>query len=373
MKAIICDRYGPPEVLRLQEVAKPTPGTTELLIRIFATTVTIEDPRAREGMKEYPPLLRLIGRLAIGLRGPRNKILGFELSGEVEAVGASVTRFGVGDQVYGYTGIGFGAYAEYVCLPEDGVLARKPANVTYEEAAAVPNGALTALVFLKKKADIRRGDKVLINGASGSVGTSAVQLARHFGADVTGVCSTRNLDLVRSLGAEHVVDYTQSDFTENGETYDIIFDTVSKLSFSRCKGSLTANGRYLVTDLAPAALAQTAWTTLRRLLPGRQPGKRVIFASSNLSWKAKDLDFLRELIEAGGIAQLQERGPHTAAGADDQDPIARLHAGHAVHRLVGGQAVEDQDDHFGRIQACGPRHQFLGSPVDVFGIAAKID
>jgi NADPH:quinone reductase-like Zn-dependent oxidoreductase len=300
MKAIVFTEYGPPDVLQLKEVEKPSPKENEVLIKIYATTVTIEDPRLRSGLTSSPFLLRLLGRAVVGFRKPRKTIPGFELAGEIEAPGKDVKRFKKGDQVYGYTGIGLGACADYRCLSENGVLALKPANISFEEAAAIPNGALTALVFLKKRGKVKNGESVLINGASGSVGTYAVQLATFFGAEVTGVCSTANLELVKSLGADKVIDYTQEDFTQSGETYDIIFDTVSKSSFSRCKSALKPNGRYLVTDLGLTSLVQTLWT-------GLIGSKKVIFASSNLSWKAEDLLFFKELVEAGKMIPVIDR------------------------------------------------------------------
>ena len=289
MKAIVYTKFGPPEVLRLQEVEKPTPKDNEVLIKIYATAVTKEDPdmRASPGFN--------------GFLKPRHTILGQELAGEVEAVGKDVTRFKPGDQVFGMDM--FGAYAEYKCMPEDGALAIKPSNMSYEEAASVPNGALTALPFLRDKGNIQSEQTVLIYGASGSVGAAAVQLAKYYGAKVTGACSTANLEWVKSLGADQVIDYTRENFTENGKTYNIIFDTVGKRSFSECKDSLTDEGIYLATVPTPVMMLQTLW-------PARSGSKKVKFVAAGLrpaSEKIKDLVFLTELIEAGKIKATIDR------------------------------------------------------------------
>jgi NADPH:quinone reductase-like Zn-dependent oxidoreductase len=268
---------------------KPTPKDNEVLIRIYATTVVKEDPdmRAAPGFN--------------GLWKPTNPILGQELAGQVEAKGRNVTRLRPGDQVYGMGSIG--AYAEYKCMPEDGALAIKPANMSYEQAASVPNGALTALPFLRDKANIQAGQTVLIYGASGSVGSAAVQLARYYGAQVIGVCSTSNLEWVKALGADHVMDHTREDFTRNGKTYDIIFDTVGKRSFSECQGSLTDAGIYLTTVPTPIVMLQALW-------PSRSGGKTAKFTAAGLrpaSAKIKDLVFLTGLIEAGKLKAVIDR------------------------------------------------------------------
>ena len=247
MKAVICTQYGPPEVLQIQEVEKPAPRADEVLIKIYATTVHRGDSRMRSLDIPGPGWQKLVARLVLGFNKPRNAILGMELAGKIESVGKDVTRFKIGDEVFASTAwSGFGGYAEYKCMSEDGVLAFKPANMTFKEAAPIPSGGITTLGIIKM-ANIHSGQKVLIYGASGSVGTFAVQLAKYLGAEVTGVCSTPNLELVRSLGAEKVIDYTQEDFSQRDETYDVIFDAVD-LYPGDYKKSLAENGIYLNVD-----------------------------------------------------------------------------------------------------------------------------
>ncbi|MFC2021918.1 NAD(P)-dependent alcohol dehydrogenase [Chloroflexota bacterium] len=295
MKAIVCTKYGPPDVLQLKEIEKPAPKDNEVLIRIYATTVSAGDVIDRSGT--VSPWAWLPTRIIFGLTRPRRKIPGAELAGEIESTGKDVKLFKEGDQVFGETGWGSGASAEYKCLLEEGMVAIKPANMTYGEAAAVPFGALTALHFLRK-GNIQSGQKVLIYGASGSIGTFAVQLAKYFGAEAIGVCSTANLELVKSLGADKVIDYTKEDFTKSRDTYDVIFDAVRKTSFSRCKSSLNKKGIYLSTDMGLALMLQMLWTSITG-------SKKVIFGIA--SQKTEDLIFLKELIEAGKIKSVIDR------------------------------------------------------------------
>jgi NADPH:quinone reductase-like Zn-dependent oxidoreductase len=290
LKAAVYDRYGPPDVIDVKEVETPSPKDDEVLIRIHAAVVTAVDKVARSGTD-------FAARLAFGLTKPKMRTLGTEFAGEVEAVGKAVTRFKAGDQVFGASGTAFGAHAEYICLPENGALAAKPGGASYEGAAAIAESGLTALPFLRDSGKIKSGDRVLVNGASGSVGTAAVQLAKVFGAEVTGVCGAANAELVRSLGADHVIDYAKEDFTGARNAYDIIFDTVGKSSFGRCKGALKDNGIYLTTVVSPAILLQMPWT-------GARGGKKAVIAFTGLrspADKVADLGFLGELVEAGRI------------------------------------------------------------------------
>jgi NADPH:quinone reductase-like Zn-dependent oxidoreductase len=303
MKAIVYTEYGPPDVLQLTAVEKPAPRENEILIRNHATTVNIGDLWARN-FKAISPRkftmpfpLWLPSRMYFGITKPRVNILGNEFAGEVEAIGKNVKRFRKGDQVFGHLGQKMGANAEYLCMPEDGLVAIKPVNMRYEEAATVPYGALTALSLLRK-ANIQRGQKVLVNGASGSIGSAAVQLARYFGAEVTGVCSTPRMEFVKALGADKVIDYTEEDFTKNGETYDLIFDILGKSSFSSCKNSLKQNGIYLLASFKMKQLFQMLWTS-------RTGGKKVICALS--SENPKDLLLIKELVEAGKIKSIIDR------------------------------------------------------------------
>jgi NADPH:quinone reductase-like Zn-dependent oxidoreductase len=295
MKAIVCTKYGSPDVLQLKDVEKPTPNDNEVMISIYAASVTVGDCEIRRF--DMPLWLWLPARIGFGIRGPRKKILGQDLAGEIESVGKDVKRFKKGDQVFARTGFSLGAYAEYTCLSEEGLIAIKPTNINFEEAATVPMGGLTALYYLRK-GNIQRGHKILINGASGSIGTLAVQISKYFGAEVTGVCSTRNLDMVRSIGADHVIDYTKEDFTKSSETYDIIFDVVGKSSFSRSLRSLKKDGCYL---LANPGLSQI----IRGRLTSIKSSKKVI--AGTLNEKIEDLIFLKDLIEANKIKTVIDR------------------------------------------------------------------
>jgi NADPH:quinone reductase-like Zn-dependent oxidoreductase len=290
VRAVVYDKYGPPEVLRLEDVERPVPNDDEVLVRIHATTVNRTDTGLRSA--EY-----FISRFFTGLRRPRRQILGMEFAGEVAAVGAAVSEFDVGDHVFGVNG--FGAHAEFLCMRESAPLAHKPAGMTSEEAAAVCDGASLALACLRK-ADVRKGQSIVVYGASGSVGTAAVQLAKHFCAEVTAVCNTKNVELVRSLGADEVVDYLHEDFTKNGRTYDVVFDAVGKHSFRRCRGSLKAGGTYVSTDPGflwhvPILALLTKWIGNKKVAMGLT------------RYTKKDVLFLKELIEAGTYRAVIDR------------------------------------------------------------------
>ena len=303
MKAIIYTEYGSPDVLHLAEVEKPAPQDNEILIRIHAVSINVGDIWARN-FKEISPRkfsmplpLWLPARMYFGFTKPRINILGSEFAGEIDSIGKDVKRFRKGDQVFGYRGQSMGANAEYLCVPENSLVAIKPSNMTYEEAAAVPYGALTALDLLRK-VNIQPGQKVLINGASGGIGSAAVQLAKYYGAEVTGVCGTPRLEFVKSLGADKVIDYTREDFTKNGETYDFIFDILGKSSFAQCKNSLNQNGCYLLASFKMKQVFQMLWTSITG-------GKKVICALSGE--KIEDLLFVKELVETGKIKSIIDR------------------------------------------------------------------
>ena len=295
MKAVICTKYGPPEVLQIQEVAKPVPKDNEVLIKVHATTVTAADFRIRSFT--IPPSFWLPARLMLGITKPRKPILGTELAGEIESVGKDVKLFKKGDPVFAATLMSFGGYAEYVCLPEDGPIAIKPATISYEEAAAIPIGARTALHHLRK-GEIKKDQKILIYGASGSVGTYAVQLAKYFGAEVTGVCSSTNLALIKSIGADKVIDYTATDFEKRLEMYDMIVVAVDKFPFSTCNRLLNENGVY-INITAPFKSFPMIWTALTT--------NKKIITGQNSPEKAHDLVFLKKLVEEGVLKPVIDR------------------------------------------------------------------
>lgn len=296
MNAIIYSEYGSADVLQLKEVDKPVPCDHDVLVRIHATSVTAADINAR-GFVAVPKGFKILARLMFGLTKPKNQILGFELAGKIEAMGKDVTLFKAGDEVFGMAGTSYGAYAEYMCLPEKAALIKKPAGMSFEEAAVLPFGGHTALYFLRE-GKIQKDQKVLVYGASGSVGTAAVQLARYFRTEVTGVCGPTNQELVKSLGADKVIDYTKEDFTENGETYDIIFETVGKTTFSRCKGSLKPKGIYLAGAGGIKEMFQTMWT-------GIKGGKKVLAGSP--PERKEDLQFLAHLFAEGKYKAVIDR------------------------------------------------------------------
>ena len=303
MKAIVYTEYGPPEVLHLKDVEKPTPGNNEILIKVHATSVNYGDILTRNFANvpthdfNMPALFMLPTRIAFGLKKPKNQILGSELAGEIEAIGNGVKKFKIGDHVFAYTGMKMRANAEYLCMPEDGMVGIKPDNMTFAEAACVPYGGIMASSHLSK-VKIQKGQKVLINGASGGIGSIAVQLCKNFGAEVTGVCGTARLDYVKSLGADKVIDYTQEDFTQNGETYDVIYDILGRSTFSHCKNSLSRNGRYLLASFKMVKILQMIETSII--------GKKKVICAIG-SEKQKDMTLLKELVESGKIKTIIDR------------------------------------------------------------------
>ena len=295
MKAVVYEQYGPPEVLQFREVEKPVPKDSEVLIKTHAATVTTGDWRLRSLNAPYG--FRFLMRLMFGFSRPKQPVLGSELAGVVEAVGKDVRKFKVGDPVFVFSDVAMGCHAEYKCMAEDGAVVAKPSSLSFEEAAALSFGGTTALDFLRR-GKIQRGDRVLINGTSGAVGTAAVQLARHFGALVTGVCSTANVELVKSLGATHVIDYTQQDFTRSGETYDVIVDTVGTAPYSRSKAALKEGGRLLLVLAGLPDMLQAAWVSMT--------GNRKVIAGP-VAVRVEDLLFLAELAEAGEFKPVIDR------------------------------------------------------------------
>lgn len=302
MKAVIYKQYGSPDVLHVQDVAKPTPKDHEILVKVHAVSIGYGDLLARNFKNNrqafnMPSAFWLPARIAMGWNKPKQMVLGSEFSGVVEDIGKDVTKFKVGDHIFGYSGSSFGATAEYMTFSQDGIVALKPDNITDEEAVTIPYGALTALNLLRK-ANIQAGQKVLINGASGSIGSMALQLAKYYGAEVTAVCSKKRFEFVKALGADHVIDYTQQDFTKNGKTYDLIFDILGKSSFAKCKNSLTPNGIYLMASFK----LRRVFTMLKTALTG---GKRAICALSGET--PSDLQEIKALIEAGHIRSKIDR------------------------------------------------------------------
>lgn len=322
MKAMVVTKYGSPDVLQLQEVAKPIPKDNEVLIKVHTAVAGPADCAFRKG---DPFIVKLI----YGVSKPRISILGVEFAGEIETVGKDVKLFKQGDPVFGTSPNSFGTYGEYFCLAEDKTLAIKPANMTYESAAGICDGATTALTFLRDVAKIQSGQKVLINGASGAVGIYAVQLAKYFGAEVTAVCSTANLELVKSWGADNAIDYTKTDFTKTGQTYDIIFDAIGKSSFSHCKGSLTKNGVYLSTFPSLGIVFQMAWTSL-------WGGKKAKFATAGLMQNKDNLNFLKSLVEAGKLNAVIDRRYPLEQLAEAHSYVEKGHKkGNVIINLAG--------------------------------------
>lgn len=296
LKASVNTEYGAPDVVEIKEIEKPVPSDNEVLVKIYATTVNAADSRLR-GMN-VPPGFKLISRLLFGITRPRNQVLGTEFAGEVVALGNKVTHFAVGDAVFGANDGAMGCHAEYAVVSETGVITKKPATLTFEEASAIPFGAHASLVFLRDFGKIKPGERVLINGASGALGVYAVQLAKYYGAEVTGVCSGKNFDLVRSLGADHVIDYTKEDFTQNGETYDIVYDTVGKVTYNGCKASLSENGRCLLAVAGIPDYFRMMWISITG-------GKKLVTGVA-IS-KKKDLEFIKSRIEEGALQPVIDR------------------------------------------------------------------
>ncbi len=297
MKAIVHTKYGPPDELQLLEVEKPVPGDNEVLIKIHATTVTTTDCNARN-FTFVPQSFMLFARIMFGFKKPRIKILGIDLAGEIEAIGKDVKLFKAGDHVFGSPGTKFGGHAEYVCVPENGALAIKPADLSWEKAAAISLAGNTALFFIRDLAKIQPGQTILIHGASGAIGTYAVQLAKYYGAEVTGVCSTTNAEMVKSLGADKVIDYTIEDFTKSDEKYDFVFDVVGKTTFSQCKGILKPNGIYLENMMEVKDFLKVLWTSI-------VGGKKIKGGVS--TERAENLKFFIELIESGKLRPVIDR------------------------------------------------------------------
>lgn len=327
MKAIVYTEYGPPEVLHLKDVEKPAPKDNEILVKVHATPVNFGDLIARNFRNirprdfTMPTPLYFPARMAFGYWKPSKNILGSEFAGVVESVGSGVSRFKPGESVFGYRGQNMGAYAEYVSVPEDSIVTHRPANITDAEAATIPYGSHTALSLLRK-VNIQPGQKVLINGASGAIGSYALQFAKYFGAEVTGVCGSARIDMVKALGADKVIDYTREDFTRNGETYDVIFDVLGKCSFAQCKKSLTQNGVYLLVSFKMGQLLQM----LRTSVTG---GKKVICALS--SERQEDLIFIKELVEAGKLKTVIDRCYPLAQTAEAHRYVENGHrTGHVV-------------------------------------------
>ena len=300
MKAIVYTKYGPPDVLQLKEVEKPTPKDNEILVKVYATTVTAVDVIQRSGIHPDSKFFTFMLRMMNGIRKPKKPILGYELAGEIESVGKDVKLFKKGDPVFASTGFHFGAYAEYVCLPEDRTVVIKPDNMTYEEAAAVPTGGLEAIAFLRK-ANIQKGQTVLIRGASGSIGTVAIQLAKYYGAEVTGVGNPKSLEMMKSIGADKVIDYTQEDFTQSRETYDVIFDVIGRSSFSRFLSLLKKKGIYLLTNPKMSLINHEK-------REAKRDDKKLIYRNmDDTKERTEQLNFLKELIEAGKLKSVIDR------------------------------------------------------------------